>query len=181
MRSIVIGGLLGGLVLFVWSAISWMVLPWHHSNFHKFDQEKVVEIVMQTNAPHKGIYLLPNPSHGSAQERKEAHERASKGPFAFVVMNPKGWGSMPLHMIFGLLIQIAGAGLVTGFLTFIKKPDAAYAEKFIFVVLFALAAGVVCQLPYWNWWGFPKDFILLAFADLLIGWSLAGLMIAKVA
>ncbi len=181
MKQVLIGGLLGGVMLFGWSAISWMVLPWHHSNFHKFDQEKVVEIVIQSNALHKGIYLLPNPIQGTPEERKEAHERASKGPFAFVAMSPQGGGSMPLHMVFAFLIQALGAAMVTGLLTLIKKPEATFGEKFIFVVVFALAAGIVCQLPYWNWWGFPKDFILLTMADLLIGWSLAGLMIAKVA
>lgn len=167
MKSILIGGILGGLILFIWSAVSWMALPWHHASFQKFDQEKVVEIVIQSNAIRKGIYLLP-------------HERAAEGPFAFVVMSPKGWGSMPLHMAFGLLIQITGAMLVTAALVLVKKPTASFVEKFGFVLLFALAAGVVCELPYGNWWGFPMDFILLAFADLLIGWTLAGLAIAKV-
>ena len=180
MKPVLLGGILGGIVLFAWSAISWMVLPWHNASFSRFNQEKVVEVVLQSNAPQKGIYLLPSTEHGTAQEKKEAQEWAAKGPFAFVVMSPNGWGSMPLHMAAGLGIQIFGAGLVTGLLLLVKKPETSFAEKLGFVILFASAAGVVCHFPFWNWWGFSVRFTLLSLADLLIGWFLAGLVIAKV-
>ena len=180
MKSILAGGILGGIALFAWCTVSWMFLPWHNATFRKFDQERVVEVVLQTNAPQKGIYLLPSPATGTPEEQKTTHERAAKGPFAFVVMSPNGWGPMPFHIATGLLTQILGAGLVTGLLVLVKKPKAAFVEKFSFVVLFALAAGVVCHLPFWNWWGFSIGFTLLSLADLLIGWSLAGLVIAKV-
>ena len=87
---------------------------------------------------------------------------------------------MPLHMAVGLGIQILGAGLVTGLLLLVKKPKTSFTEKLGFVILFALAAGVICHLPFWNWWGFNVRFTLLSLADLLIGWFLAGLVIAKV-
>ena len=179
MKSVLLGAVLGGVILFAWSAISWMVLPWHNASFRKFDQEKVVEVVLESNALQKGIYLLPSAMVGTPEEKKEAHERAEIGPFAFVVMSPKGWGSMPLHMLGGLAIQILGAGLVTTLLVAIKKPKTSYLEKLGFVLLFSLAAAVVCHLPYLNWWGFSLEFTLLAFVDLFIGWLLAGLVIAK--
>ena len=179
MKSILTAGVAGGVVLFVWSAVSWMVLPWHNATFHKFDQERVVEVVLGTYAPRKGIYLLPSPAAGTPQERKEAHGRAAKGPFAFVVMSPQGWSAMPIHLAVGLVTQILGAMLATTLLVLVKKPKASYGEKLAFLVIFSLAAGVICHLPDWNWWGFSNEFTLLAFADLLIGWFFAALVMAK--
>ena len=176
---VILGSLVGGIILFGWSAFSWTVLPWHNATFEKFTQEYVVEVVLASNAPKKGIYLVPAPHKGTQEEQQKAHEKMEKGSFAFVVMNPKGWGPMPPHLLIGLLTQILGAGLVTGLLRMTAKLG--YWEKVGFTLVFAVAAGVVCHLPNWNWWGFSEGFTLLAFADLLIGWFLAGLALSKIA
>jgi hypothetical protein len=36
-------------------------------------------------------------------------------------------------------------------------------------------------LPYWNWWYFGTAYTLVAFADLVIGWLAAGLVLARLA
>lgn len=43
------------------------------------------------------------------------------------------------------------------------------------VIKSAILGGMVASL-----WGFPLDFTLASIADLVIGWFLAGLVIAKV-
>lgn len=45
----------------------------------------------------------------------------------------------------------------------------------------ALAVGVIAVILNWIWWHFPRDFVLLTMADILIAWLLAGMVIAKVA
>jgi hypothetical protein len=47
--------------------------------------------------------------------------------------------------------------------------------------LFGLTAGVVCFLPYWNWFDFSTAYTAASIVDLAIGWFLAGLVIAKFA
>jgi hypothetical protein len=32
---------------------------------------------------------------------------------------------------------------------------------------------------YWNWYGFPNAFFLAQGVDMVVGWSLAGAVIAK--
>jgi hypothetical protein len=32
---------------------------------------------------------------------------------------------------------------------------------------------------YWNWYGFPDSFILSQGVDMIVGWSLAGAVIAR--
>jgi hypothetical protein len=102
-----------------------------------------------------------------------------KGPFVFMVMNSKGTGSMKKLMLRGLAVQLAGAFLITWLV--VRAGIKRYSERLLFVLIVALAAGIVCHLPEWNWWGFPAKFTALAIADLLAGWFLAGLVIAKVA
>jgi hypothetical protein len=38
-RSLLLGAVLGGLTAFVWSFISYGVLPWHLNQYHSFQNE----------------------------------------------------------------------------------------------------------------------------------------------
>ncbi|MBI1870630.1 MAG: hypothetical protein HYS07_05470 [Chlamydiae bacterium] len=181
-----IGGVLGGVVLFIWGMISWMVLPWHNSTMASFTNEAAVETALMANAPQQGIYVLPGCNHIdtslSAEEKKalqkKNYEKMEKGPFAFVVMNPQGTGTMARSMGRGLAIQILAA-LLMSCLVF-RVGAERFSCRVGLVVMVALIAGIVCELPSWNWWGFPLPYTLVSMADLLIGWFLAGLVIAKV-
>ncbi len=186
MSKIIKGGLLGGIVLFIWGAISWTVLPWHTKTLHQFSQESAVEVALANNAPHPGIYILPNPDGGkkgaSGKEKeirmKVTQEKMQKGPFAFVAMSPQGLGPMSRHLFIAILIQVLTAGLMTWLL--IKTENLRYFEKVGFVVIFSLAASIFCELPNWNWWGFQTDFVLVTVLDHLVSGFLAGLVLAKI-
>ena len=187
MGKLITGGLVGGAIVFIWGMISWMVLPWHNLSWQKFTDATAIEQALVANAPHKGIYMLPNEcpmdKNLSPEEKKALQEKnfekMKKGPFAFIVMNPNGIGSsMPVCMAKGLLIQILSAFFMT--LLLLKSRIESYGGSVIFTVLFALAAGIVCYLPSWNWWGFPTMYTLVEMADLLAAWFLAGLILAKI-
>ncbi|MBI3893869.1 MAG: hypothetical protein HY303_20305 [Candidatus Wallbacteria bacterium] len=49
----------------------------------------------------------------------------------------------------------------------------------LFCVVGGLFAGLVCQYPYIVWWGNPVSYLLRQLFDLLVGWTLAGLVLAK--
>ena len=46
----------------------------------------------------------------------------------------------------------------------------------VFFVLFTIVIGI---LPNWTWWGFGNSYIAVNIADTLIGWTLAGFVLAK--
>jgi len=77
-----------------------------------------------------------------------------------------------------LVTTIVSALLATWLLTNSTLPG--YWPRVGFLVVVALTAGVICHVPDWNWWGFSTEYTAVAFADLLIGWTLAGLAIVKV-
>jgi len=187
LKSLSLGGLLGGLVLFAWGSISWMALPWHRVTFESFTDEVAVAQVLSANARGSGVYILPNghrrePGMTEAQQKaveEDAMKRGEQGPFMLASITLHGWGSMGNAMLVGLLTQIAGALLATWLL--LKTSGLQYWGRVGFLVIFALTVAVLAYVPYWNWWHFSTNYTLVAFADLLIGWFLAGLVIAKVA
>ncbi len=159
--KILIGGIVGGLVLFAWSAVSWMVLPWHNNTFRTFTHEQSVEAILTADAPTAGIYILKNK------------------PSAFLVFNPQGYGPMKFKLMYDLLFDMLSAALVSYIVLRLKKSN--YFSRLIVILVFALAVGILWHLSNWNWWGFSASFTLIGIADLIIGWFLAGLVLAKIA
>jgi len=186
MKTLVKGTLLGGLIVFFWETISWTALPFHEKSFKGFQDRMSVQDVLVKNAPEKGMYLLSyenlenqNLTPELKQEKmKQQYEQMEKGPFALLIMNPAGTGAMPAAILFSLLLQMAGALLVTVLL--MKANIAGYAGRLAFVTLFGVTAGLLCHMPDWIWWKFPCDYIGLKIADRAIEWFLAGLVLAKI-
>ncbi len=185
-RSLVKGGLLGGLALFLWGAVSWTVLPWHDMATNTFTNEAALAQAILANAPKPGVYFMPNAHHepGATPEQKKAamaaaEQRMEKGPVVFASVRLAGMSSMAPFLITGIVISILGATLGTYLL--LKTQGLGYFGKVGFLTLFALTAGVVCFLPFWNWFGFSTAYTLVSIVDLVIGWFLAGLVIARVA
>ena len=168
IKKLFLGAVSGGLIVFMWSAVSWMALPWHKLTMEKFMNEAAVSEFMVQNAPKQGVYLLP-----------WAMEKAQGGPLLLAAISPEGPRSMGQTMVFSLLVQILGAFFVTFLVLEGKIPK--YRDRAGCAAAFAFAAGVVCYLPNWIWWGVPLVYTVVNMLDLLIGWFLAGLAIAKIA
>src|SRR5712664_1397786 len=90
LKSVVLGAILGGLTAFLWSFISWDLLPWHEKQLRSFQNEDEVIAVIASHAPVSGNYLLPTgPSQeGMNPDQKKAAEeirmqKMQKGPPGF--------------------------------------------------------------------------------------------------
>ena len=170
MQKNLLLSVLAGVVLFVWGFISWAVLPWHNMVANKFTNEAAVTQALKENSPQQGVYFLPfsEKDHGPNQLG------------AFVNVLPQGTDmNMGKQMVTGFITQIVGAFLVLMLLG--QTRGLTYWEKVGFVALVGLIIGFVSHAPYWNWFGFPVPYILVTILDTLIGWTLAGLAVAKFA
>ncbi len=184
-KALLLGGLLGGLVLFVWGSISWMVLPWHMMTFEKFKDEATIAQALTANALRPGLHLLPNVHKhdpGMTEEQKKAEEaegmkRMIQGPLMFASVTLQGFGGMGPALLIQLVTGIVGAFLATWLL--LKTRPMSYWHRVGFLVVIALVVAVIAHVPYWNWWNFSTSYTAVTFADLLIGWFLASLVIAK--
>jgi len=200
LKSLSLGGLIGGLVLFAWGVVSWMLLPWHLATLEKFKDEDKVAQALTANATKSGVYLLPNvhkhePGMPEAKAKKaeakgkkaeakrkkaeaEGMKRMIQGPFMFAAVSLQGTSGSGAALPIQLVTSIVSALLATWLLTNSTLPG--YWPRVGFLVVLALTAGVICHVPDWNWWGFSARYPAVAFAGLLTGWTRDGLVIAKV-
>lgn len=186
IRSLVLGTILGGLVAFLWSSVSWEVIGWHEKTLTTFQNEDDVSAVIASHITQSGTYLLPaGPSQaGMTSEQKKAAQnvqmqKMQKGPVMFAAIRRDGFGSFTRGLVAQVLIQMAGALLLTWLL--LQTSGLSYTRRVAFLAVAGLAASVIADLPNWNWWGVSGAYTAVNLIDYTITWLLAGLVIAKVA
>jgi hypothetical protein len=185
-RSLLLGTILGALMAFLWSWISWELLGWHEKGMLSFQNEDEVSAMVVLHTSKDGIYLLPSapPSEGMTAEQKKQAQVATmakmqSGPVMFAAVRRGGFNSFVRVLIIQLLSLLAAAFLLTWLL--LQTCKLTYVRKVAFLAAVGLAASVIADLPNWNWWGFSGSYTAVNVADSTITWLIAGLVIAKVA
>ena len=124
MKNILFAGLVGGIILFVWGALAWTVLPLHSGSLHVMPNEEAVVSAMKAGLDKKGVYLFPGmPAHtGDAQLDKVAMDawtaKYAAGPVGIVIYDPAGgapteMGQMVVGFIIGCLSALLAAWLLS--------------------------------------------------------------------
>lgn len=168
MKKKLISVILGGIVLFIWGFISWGVLPWHSAVTNRLTDESEVARVLKQNAPTSGVYFLP-----FAEEDFKLGETT-----AFLNILPNGYhGDMGQMMTTGMIGQLISAFLMLLILQ--NTSHSGYWGKVRFITLVGFSIAFISHYTYWNWFEFGTSYVLLTILDALIGWFLAGLVMAK--
>jgi hypothetical protein len=172
-KSLVWGTLLGGLTALVWSNISWEVIGWHEKSLRTFRSDEEVAAVISSHTVEDGTYLMP---YGTS---KEEQARMQKGPIVFAAVRRGGLGSVARLFVTQTAILFAIAFLLTWLL--LQTSGLSGARRVLFLAVVGLAAGVIVDLPNWNWWGFSGVFTAVDVADNVLTCLFTGLVIARVA
>ena len=178
---ILIAGLIGGIVMFIWGVVAHMALPLGQVGIDQPVNEDVVLIATKTGLPPQdGIYMLPSfdmaKEHGPADF--EAFSRKNEAsPYAFIVYNAQGRD--PVKMGGNIARQWASDTLGALVVAFILAFTAvSFGRRVMFAGLFGVFAWLTVSVPQWNWYRFPFDFTFASLIEQVIGWLLAGAAIA---
>lgn len=176
MCKIIIGGIVGAVIAFIWQFVSWAVLPWHDATIHQFKNQECVAKVIKENAPVSGIYVYPHYKSDAGTQKTAM----TKGPFIYTQIRLCGIDpSSPLLYITSFLTQFVGAALISFLL--LQMSHSGYGTRLLSVTITGLIVGVLGFVPSWNWFGASCAFTLVMIADLIITWFLAGLFLAAYA
>lgn len=185
-KKYVLSGVIGGMIAYFWGAISWTALPWHEHSMDRFLNEAEVSEVIRLNAPRQGVYLLPTPLEKEADMtseeadllKEENMNRLKEGPFAYMVIRPRGMDpSSPVSYFIGLLSQMIAALMLTYLV--LRARIARYWARVQFMVIISVLVGILGVLPNQIWWGVTTKVTVIGMLDLVIAWGLAALWIAK--
>jgi hypothetical protein len=183
-KQLVLGSVLGAVVLFIWSAIAWMVIPWPGQPLRSFTNEDAVGQAISANAPRSGNYLLPNLAKrtpGMTDQQYAAAEKAmadrwARGPIVFAAVRLEPFDRSAAALVIQFFTQLLLALLAT--LLLLQTSGLSRAGRIAFVAAIGVIIFVGGHVDEWNWWSFSNAYMLMQFGAIVIGWVLAALVIS---
>ncbi|RMH17889.1 MAG: hypothetical protein D6701_07000, partial [Gemmatimonadetes bacterium] len=112
---------LSAVGVFITSALVWMVLPHHKSDFKALPNEDGVRAALGSLAP--GVYNVPHVADPKMMEDPELQRRFNEGPVGFFTVLPNGVPSMGkslgqtfvFYLVVGVMIAyVTGRSLPAG-------------------------------------------------------------------
>ncbi|MBE1161116.1 hypothetical protein [Dyella acidiphila] len=178
---ILIAAIFGGIVMFLWGAAAHMALGLGNIGINQpAHEDTVLNSLHEGLGPQPGVYLLPSldPHHWNDPASKAAYaQKAAVSPYALVVYLPQGedmtrmGGALARQWASDTLSALALA-VVMGLAAF------SFGQRLLIAVVAPVFAWLSLLVPYWNWYRFPGSFTWAALVEQLIGWLLAGAVMA---
>lgn len=177
---VIIAGLLGGLVIFIWGALAHMALPLGEMGMAQSKNEDAVLSVLKDNLPVEGVYIVPGLSNAQMSDGasvKAYQAKAVMQPYALVVYQPAGKDSTQMNQnLLHEYISNTLAALIAA--TILSLGAFSFIKRVMLSTGLGMFSWLTISVPYWNWYRFPQDFSLANLAMLAIGWLLAGCAMA---
>lgn len=180
MKKIVLAAFAGGLVLFVWGAVSHMATPLGEMGLSNLPNEEPVLNALGASIPEPGLYFYPgfDMKNATDEERAAWEEKIKTGPSGLLLYRPSGGEAMsPRQLGSEVLSNVFAAWIAAIVVAMISAP---FGRRVLIVGLLGLFAWLSISASHWIWYGFPTAFVGAELVDQVVGWLLAGLVIAKI-
>jgi len=177
-----LGGIAGGVVIFMWGFVAHMVLPLGGMGMSEATplKEEGLKVTLNLALPDDGLYMFPgihaDGDRPTEEEMNRHMEAVTEGPFGLIVYSKK---SKP--MTTGLAIQ-AATDLLTALMIglILLCVPGAYIKRVFVAAVVGLVACLSILVPYWNWYGYPLDFVLAGSIEAVVGALAGGAVIAAI-
>jgi len=185
--KILLAGILGGVVMFIWTSIAHMALPLGEAGLREIPNESAVLGAMQNNIGEQtGLYIFPAPGVGKNATRQEKNE-AMKHMGEKMATNPSGilmYHAPGRPFTFGKWLGIEfGTELLEAILVVFLLAQtriASFAGRVGFVLAAGILAAIATNVSYWNWYGFPGVYTAGYMFIQIVGFFLVGIVAAFV-
>jgi hypothetical protein len=180
MKKLLLAGVVGGVIMFVWAMLYWAVLGIGSSSMKNTVDETAVAATLKSNLGPQGVYVLPSMPASQSPADMDAHmKKYEAGPIAMIIYNPSGADPMMTgQLIGGLILNILTCLVAAWFLSRSTASTSSYFSRVAFCGMFGILVSLASHLLNWNWMGYPLDYITKWIVDCVIGFILAGLGIA---
>jgi len=183
-KRIILAGVLGGIVLFMWEAVAHMALPLGDTGIKALSNEDAVRASLKQNIPQSGFYFFPaggmvsglTPDQQRAAMAK-AEEQSKTEMAGIMVVHPNGRNvglgrQLTIQALCDILLCLIAAALLA------QASWLPYLGRVAFVGALGLFPFVGSELPFWNWYGFPTNYTFAQLTIHIVGFLVAGLVIA---
>ena len=185
--KILLTGILGGIVMFIWTSVAHMALPLGEAGIHEIPNESAVLSAMQSNiGDQTGLYIFPGPGvskNATRQEKNEAMrhmaEKMAANPSGILMYHAPG---RPFTIGKWLGIEFGTELLEAILVVFLLAQTriVSFAGRVGFVLAAGILAAVTTNISYWNWYGFPGVYTASYMLIQMVGFLLVGVAAALI-
>jgi hypothetical protein len=179
MLRIVFAAILGGLLMFVWGAVSHIVLPFERDGLKQVPNEEAVLSTLGSNLPAPGMYFFPwmdMSGKATPEQQKAWRQQIAAGPSGLLIFKPNGGESMsPRQLVTEFVSNVLAAFF--GALLLVQLPGG-FGRRVASMTAIGIAAWLSISVSQWTWYGFSSSFVIGDLADQFGGWLLAGIGMA---
>jgi hypothetical protein len=185
--KILLAGILGGIVMFIWTSIAHMFLPLGEAGIGEIPNEQAVLAAMQSNIGDKtGLYIFPGlglgPDATGAQKREAMHhlsEKYANNPSGLLMYHPPG---RPVAIAKSLTIEFTTELIEAILAVFLLAQTriAGFGGRVGFVFVAGILAAIATNVSYWNWHGFPCVYTASYMFIQIVGFLCVGIVAALV-
>jgi hypothetical protein len=182
---ILLAGILGGIVMFIWTSIAHMALPLGEAGINEIPNESAVLSAMQSSIGDKiGLYIFPGLGVGKNATREEKSEamkqmqqRIAANPSGILMYHPPG---RPFAFGKSLAIEFSTEVLQAILVIWLLAQTriGSFAGRVGFVLIAGILAAITTNVSYWNWYGFPSVYTASYILIEIVGFFLVGIVAA---
>jgi len=180
MRRKIITILAGTLILFLWNAVSWLVLPFHGDSFKSLPAESVDLEAFQREVTEDGVYHFPGfPTDGDPDKLQAIKDQLAKGPRITLMVYRQGPAKLfdPSLFLTNLLLNFLAVIVLYAIASQVAKKT--FKRIATTLLLVALVIGLMSDFPQMNWHRFPAGYTFVNVFDHLISIGLLSVLFAK--
>lgn len=170
----VIGIILTAAALFMWGYVFWVfAIP--DSAMQEVSDNAATQKMLQEHFPAEGMYFIPG---GDPADPAWA-ELHSRGPIAMVSVTAGRPPAGALVFAKGFVVEIFIAALIAWMLALAAPSLPGYSQRVIFVCIAGMTATLLSHGRGMVWFGATADWVFPTAAYDLVGWLIAGLILAR--
>ncbi len=181
---IILAGIIGGIVMFIWNFVAHELLPLGEMGVRLIPNEDAVTSVLQTNlGDTSGFYVFPSGglTPGATREQKEAamkkaEEQMAAGAGGVLIYRPKRIFNFPKRLGIEFATEMIESLLAVFLLA--QTRITSFGGKVGFILTAGILAAIATNVPYANWYGFPKTFTLAQMIMMVVSFLLVGIVAA---
>jgi hypothetical protein len=144
--------LVSSVLVWILSAIIWMVFAWHQSDYARTRDEEAARAALKGMSP--GLYSIPYCANQKDMAKAELQQKMQEGPIAFITILPNGMamgGKLLGSFVYNVFVGVLCAYLVSRTLT----ADAGYLQVFRVAGTVAFIAYGTAYIQESIWFGRP--------------------------
>lgn len=175
MKRVVIASLVGALICWVYTALSWMVLPVHDGMFKHTEHQDSILSVLSGTLTEPGLYLTPLPPPGSSQSEMMEFDSNMEGKsYAVIHFITNYKQAMVARMVTGFVLIFIALYFVAWVITSAPQSFGSFGRRFMVTVAFFAFAMTIRDLIQWNWMDTPGHALTGEFVDMVVMAILVG-------